>query len=894
MKLEISDKLQTMVKGVYGDRARFNKVERMVYSHDMGVLPDQILKLMKVIPDGVVQPVSTDELIQLTKIANELQIPLIPRGAGTSGFGGPVPSNGGIVIDFVRMNHILEIDEENLVVNVESGVVWDDLQKYLKERGYELRLYPSSAKSSTVGGWTAQGGSGYGSYEYGNFGDNIVSVKLVKPDGKEYEHFKDEIDLVYGLCGITGMITEVKLQIKEIDEEVAMLAAFDSLEDVNTALNMFKEMKIQLWSVSFTTPDYISLKQKTTQHAVLPEDRYYITMIYPKVRKIKVESAVKKVISSCNGEVMKESLAKEEWDEKFYPMRFKKLGPTLIASEVVIPINRLSEFVSEVEQKFKGSFALEGTMVNNDHIAILGFMLSDERKLGFPMAYASSLTVLEIAEKFGGRVFTLGLYFADKANQVLGRDKLNKIWAYKQYIDPKGMMNPGKVIPSSLDKNSPTKNILRAMNFANAGKGVISLAGKLINNLQSDNFKSPLNEQITEDTFACALCGYCRNVCTVYDANPWESISPRGKYYLLNQYIKGNIELDEEVSKSLFSCTTCKKCDFVCQIKAHNAHNWMSLRPCFHQGGLENTGLAMVRENVLNTGNFWGVSKEEKFKWLDVPTQDKGKIGYWAGCWANIVMDNKPQNLTRIFNKIGLDFVHFGESETCCGLYLTLGGYMDDFKALVKKNLEMFNEAGIETMVFSCPGCYATFSEFYPVTAEELGVECNIKFRHATYFLSELINSGKLKFEKPVDKTVTYHDSCHVGRWFGHYEEPRNVIKSIPGVELREMEHNKQNALCCGLVSAFDSLPTTSHSGIKRVAEAEETGADYLITNCAGCGSQFNATSCAMNSKIKQKDITDMIAESLGIPVQDPTEKVGNYMKSVAELLKDSGIKKIR
>lgn len=892
MKKDLPAELRSKLESLFQDRVRFNMVERLVYSHDMGVLPTQVMKLIDNMPDAVAQPVSGEEVTAVTKLAGEYNRPLVPRGSGTSGFGGALPTRGGIVLDFTRMNKIIAIDDKSLTVTVEPGVIWGELQDYLQARGYGLRLYPSSAPSASVAGWVAQGGSGYGSYEYGFCGENIVSADVILPDGTLKNFVEDELKFVNGLCGITGTIVRATLRIKETDEEVAMLAAFDNLKDAAETLRMIKKQEIPLWSVSMSTPAYIRLKQRASQHVVLPEDRYFLTLVYPKVRKTVVESALKGVIAASGGEIMRDALAREEWNERFYPMRFKKLGPTLIATEVIIPVEQLAEFVCEVENKYKGEFALEGTMIHHDKMAVLGFMLSDERKAGFPMAYANSLTVMEMGEKLGGRVFTLGLYFADKAKDVLGERLVNQIWEFKQKTDPQGILNPGKVIPGSIDKNSPAKALSRAMALANTGKSLIGLAGKFLNKMQGDNFASPVSEQITNDTFACALCGYCRNTCTVFDAVPWESNSPRGKYYLLTQYIKGNIAMDEEVSKALYACTTCKKCDLVCQIQAHNAHNWMSLRPCFHANGMENTGLAAIRENVLNTGNFWGVPAGEKFKWLDVPTRKKGKIAYWAGCWANVVMENMPQNITRIFNKTGVDFVHFGEGETCCGLYLALGGYMEDFTLLVKKNLEMFKEAGVETMVFSCPGCYATFSENYPVIAEQLGMECNIKFRHVTYFLSELVNQGQLKFTEPLNCKVTYHDSCHVGRWFGHYEEPRNVIKAIPGVELVEMPSSRDKALCCGLVSAFDSLPTVAHAGMKRVSEAEGTGAEFLVTNCAGCGSQFNATSCAMQTKVRQKDLTELVARGLGIEVKDPTEDVGKFMGAAVEMLKTSTMAK--
>ncbi|HEX3031180.1 MAG TPA: (Fe-S)-binding protein, partial [Bacillota bacterium] len=181
-----------------------------------------------------------------------------------------------------------------------------------------------------------------------------------------------------------------------------------------------------------------------------------------------------------------------------------------------------------------------------------------------------------------------------------------------------------------------------------------------------------------------------------------------------------------------------------------------------------------------------------------------------------------------------------------------------------------------------------TFNENYPQMAMEMGLECDIRFKHIVVYLSELIADGRLQFQEPLNHTVTYHDSCHVGRWFGHYDEPRAVIKAIPGIELREMEHVKENGLCCGLVSAFDSLPSVAHSGMKRVQEAEATGAEYLVTNCAGCGSQFNATCNAMGTKVSQMDLTELVAKALGIPTHDPSAKIGMFMGQVTGLLKDS------
>lgn len=888
MKQNLTTVQMSKFQAIFSDRVRFNKVERIVYSHDMGIMPEQIRAMIQCIPDGVVQPASADEVIALAKLAKEERIPLVPRGAGSAGFGGSVPAKAGIVVDFVRMNKILNVDTQKMTATVEPGVIWTNLEKELSDRGLTLRAFPSSSNSSTVGGWVAQGGSGYGSYEYGDCRQNIISVEMVLPNGQVKSFSGADLDQVYSLCGITGMIISVTVSAREKDEESVILSAFPDLTNASAFLNALSSENVPLWNVSLATPAFTSLKQKALEHFALPEDQYLVTMVFPKPRRSSVENQIRNLTTRYNGKLMREKLAIEEWDDKFYPMRFKKLGPTLVASEVVVPIKEVATFVGDVERKFKGEFALEGTLVGHDHISILGFMLADERKLGFPMAYACALDVIDNGEKLGGKVFTVGMYFTDRAKKFYGEEQLKNIWNFKQFVDPDGVMNPGKIIPPSMDKQSPTKMLSAAMKVANAGSGLIGLAGRLLSKWQGDDFDSPLNEELTDDTFSCALCGYCRNVCTVFDAVPWESNSPRGKYFILNQYIKGKIPMDDEVGRALYPCTTCKKCDTVCQIRAHNAHHWMDLRYEFNKNKLQNTGLDIIRNNVLTTGNFWGVPAEDRLQWLDVPTQTHGKIAYWSGCWAGTIMDNMAQNATRILNHLEIPFVHFGDRERCCGLYLALGGYKKDFQALVRRNLEMFKEAGIDTIIFSCPGCYATFNENYPQMALEMGLECNIRFKHIVVYLSELIADGRLKFKEPLNNTITYHDSCHVGRWFGHYEEPRSVIRAIPGIELREMEHIKEQGLCCGLVSAFDSLPSVAHSGMKRVEEAIGTGAEYLVTNCAGCGSQFNATCHAMGTDVQQMDLTELVARALGIPTNDPSEKVGMYMAQCVELLKDS------
>jgi Fe-S oxidoreductase/FAD/FMN-containing dehydrogenase len=890
MKNLLSIQTQEELQNFFGKRIRTNDAERIVYSHDMGVIPEQIRKIFNNIPDGIVQPESREDIIKLMEIAQIENIPLIPRGSGTAGFGGSIPTKGGIVVDMVRMNKILEIDASKKTCKVESGTIWANIEKEIVKQGLALRLFPSSARSSTVGGWAAQGGSGYGSYEHGKFRDNISEVELLRPDNKIVKLSGDELDYVYSLCGITGIILSITFHLREISNETVFLASFTKATEATKFLNLLDEDKTPLWNVSFSTPSFINLKQLASGHTLLDDSKYHITMVTSSEKAELVLPKIKEFLELSNGELLPSDLAKAEWGDKFYPMRFKKLGPTLIASEVINPIKDLDKLISQIEKKYKGKFALEGTMVGSGHIALLGFMLSDERKFGFPLAYANSLDVMKMGENFGGIPFSIGMYFNDKSEKVYGKDKLKNIWSYKQSVDPTGIMNPGKIIPSSMDKKSPIKLLGTAMRMANSNRKLVGLAGLLLTNAQGDRFSSPLNENVTRDTFNCALCGYCRDVCTVYDASPWESNSPRGKYYLSNQLIKGKISMTEEMARIFSICATCKKCDGVCQVDSNNTFNWMELRFDLKEKDMENTGLAAIRKNVIDTGNFWGISKKDKTQWIDVPYQEKGKVAYWSGCWASTVTDNMAKSMTRILNKAGQEFVWFGEQENCCGLYLALGGYKEDFENKVRENLALFIEREVETVVCSCPGCYAFFSENYKKMAEEMNIPCNVKFKHSTVFLNELNNAGKLPLDANLPLKVTYHDSCHTGRWFGHYEEPRELIKSIPGIELNEMELNRENASCCGLVSVFDDRETVQHTAVRRINEAEKTGAELLVTNCAGCAAQFNTCSNAMNTKVKQIGIAELVSRAMDLPTEDNSEKILGFMQNAMELLHDSQV----
>src|SRR5512136_286877 len=204
-----------------GDLRIIDKVaEREMYSHDIGDLPLIMTKtFFETLPDFVVQPKSIDEIGEVLAFANDRKIPVIPRGTASWGFGGVVPTRGGIVIDLSPFRKILAIDTAAKTVTVEAGARWSDIDIMAKKEGLCLMTYPSS-KFSTVGGWISTGGYGINSFRYGHLSKQVVSMKVVTGTGKVKQLSPSDDDFAYFVSteGKFGIVVEVTLKLRDIPQ----------------------------------------------------------------------------------------------------------------------------------------------------------------------------------------------------------------------------------------------------------------------------------------------------------------------------------------------------------------------------------------------------------------------------------------------------------------------------------------------------------------------------------------------------------------------------------------------------------------------------------------------------------------------------------------------------
>lgn len=217
------------------------------------------------------------------------------------------------------------------------------------------------------------------------------------------------------------------------------------------------------------------------------------------------------------------------------------------------------------------------------------------------------------------------------------------------------------------------------------------------------------------------------------------------------------------------------------------------------------------------------------------------------------------QATATILNKAGVDYGILGIEENCCGESIRKTGNEEIFRDLARENIKTFIDHGVKRILVSSPHCYHTFKNEYP----EFMV--NFEVIHYTEYLFELLKEGRLQINKEYAKKVTYHDPCYLGRHNGIYDEPREVLKRIPGLELLELYESREDSLCCGMGGGrvwIDTEMAERFSNL-RLKQAVDLGVEVLVTACPYCIDAFEDSRSGLNYEdvIEIKDITEILQE---------------------------------
>jgi len=359
----------------------------------------------------------------------------------------------------------------------------------------------------------------------------------------------------------------------------------------------------------------------------------------------------------------------------------------------------------------------------------------------------------------------------------------------------------------------------------------------------------------------CFQCGLCDVVC------PWNRVRIFSMRKMVREAAFGLTDIESE---DIWRCTTCGRCPQQCPRDVKQIESGVALRRIATEYGVFPTAarpIRSVRGSLMGEGNPMNEARKNRANWaegLSVKTFTEGtEILYFAGCYLSYDARLKKvaSATANILNRAGVDFGILGAKENCCGESIRKTGDEEVFKRLAKENIKTFIDNGVKKILVSSPHCYHTFKNEYP----EFRV--NFEVVHISQYLFELIHEGRLGLTKEYGKKVTYHDPCYLGRHNGIYDEPREVLKKVPGLELIEMPDSLEDSLCCGGGGGriWMETPKGERFSDLRLEQAIGVGAEVLVTSCPYCIANFEDSrlTTGVADQIEIKDITEILQDAI-------------------------------
>ncbi|MDI6707331.1 MAG: (Fe-S)-binding protein [Bacillota bacterium] len=366
----------------------------------------------------------------------------------------------------------------------------------------------------------------------------------------------------------------------------------------------------------------------------------------------------------------------------------------------------------------------------------------------------------------------------------------------------------------------------------------------------------------------CIQCGSCSGSCPAA-----ENVASTRRY-LWRMLQMGMVE--ETISSKLFwDCTTCSMCEIRCPRGIPLGEIVFRLREEYNAQKGAISSIGQVTSVLDKAKNITGDAPGNRMLWTDnIPgisqfrreslVKDRAKVVYFTGCVSSLFPQSYkiPQALTQILLKSGVDFSLLGEDEWCCGFPLLAGGSGGQaVKEYILHNLEAVRNKGADTLLISCPTCYHVWKHEYPKIMRS---KLDIEIKHYVEFLPDIINLNKMEMNAD-EVVVTYHDPCDLGRKSGIVQPPRELIKALSGVQLVEMRFSREDSKCCGGGGNLEMINPDLAFEIaqKRITEALETGAQYLLTACQQCKRTLQNAARRTRVRIKVYDILEFLAERI-------------------------------
>ena len=396
---------------------------------------------------------------------------------------------------------------------------------------------------------------------------------------------------------------------------------------------------------------------------------------------------------------------------------------------------------------------------------------------------------------------------------------------------------------------------------------------------------------------ACIRCGRCQDVCPAYlnqhPLSPKQLINDLKEFSWkefnmakANGHKKGEqVEQAEPEPKlivgnafpqdTIWECRTCRACMEVCPARIEHIPQIIELRRAevMMRGQLPQDA-AIALKTMEKTGNPFG-PQDTRSDWIrekQIPVVGPGEeceALFWIGCCTTYdpTKQRVAYSVLKILLSAGVKVAVLGDDENCCADPARVLGDENMFQMMVKNQLELIKSRKFKYLICHCAHCYNVFKNEYP----QFGADFPVK--HHTEVILDLIREGRIKLDVPINKTVTYHDPCYLGRYNDIYDQPREILKSIKGIKLVEMKHNREKALCCGAGGGhyWMDIPNGERLNVTRVKEAQDTGAQIIAVGCVYCLHMIDDALKILNldEKIVVADISELVVQAMGGVAED-------------------------
>jgi len=350
--------------------------------------------------------------------------------------------------------------------------------------------------------------------------------------------------------------------------------------------------------------------------------------------------------------------------------------------------------------------------------------------------------------------------------------------------------------------------------------------------------------------------------CPPFEYFKFKNYSPQGRQILATLIFNDRYQIDEEVIRSFFSCTSCAMCNEIC-IPYQPLYTVLAMRQEIVEKGFEIPGrLKKMTDNIQSSGNIFGRKKHPKTL-EDFSLPETGEDIFYSGCYATYLQPETARASVKILKAAGIDIAHLGDKEGCCGEMLRQSGNMKLFKKTAVENVEKLRQAGAKRVIIACPHGYSTFKNDY--TNPHVVGALPFEVIHITEMIASLLKEGRVRFFKNLNRTVTYHDPCFLGRQGGVYAQPREILAAIPGLTLKEMDRYGKWSYCCGAggkvtLNAFPEM--ARETGKERLLEAKAV-ADTLVTSCPTCLAHLKKTAETEGIDIEIVDLSMLVATAM-------------------------------